>query len=449
MKRRVSRFLAIGVLVLVVGSLGMADRSRGATDAATNCASQNPCQSYTNNGKGEAIQGTSSKNDGVQGTTHFNSTGPTHFFAGVYGLDISSAGHYDAGVFGDSSLGFGILGESFTGTGVEGSSEGDGVVGISTNGLFGMLGESSGTGVDGESSAGGVGVFGQSTLSSGIGVEGLGAGIGVQADTTTNSGSIAFFASGQGGELFQGNGTGGPAFYVDNAGNTVSETTMSAYGGLVGECFTECPNDASVLVAMDNSNQLYGVEANATNSFGILFGGTGIGGDFLNFVNSKGVGALAAEDNGDLRLAGQIFTHGSCDLGCAPANGPGKHVVSYMPRESQPSMEDFGEGQLVDGRAYVALDPTFASVIASGVSYLVFLTPEGDSRGLYVTQKSATGFGVRENEGGRSTLTFDWRIVAKPYGDVSPRLPVVVDAYHPRPHVALPKPPTRLSGHKN
>jgi hypothetical protein len=87
-------------------------------------------------------------------------------------------------------------------------------------------------------------------------------------------------------------------------------------------------------------------------------------------------------------------------------------------------MEDTGEAQLVDGRAYVRIDDALANVIDRGAEYSVFITPEGDNRGLYVTQKSPTGFAVRESQSGRSTLAFAYRIVAKPYADVSSRLPM-------------------------
>jgi len=54
----------------------------------------------------------------------------------------------------------------------------------------------------------------------------------------------------------------------------------------------------------------------------------------------------------------------------------------------------------------------------------VFVTPEGDSRGLY-TQQTSDGFQVRENGGGRSSLTFDYRIIAKPLDMKATRLPTM------------------------
>jgi hypothetical protein len=46
----------------------------------------------------------------------------------------------------------------------------------------------------------------------------------------------------------------------------------------------------------------------------------------------------------------------------------------------------------------------------------VFITPNGDSESLYVINKTATSFEVRESKGGTSSLTFDYRIVAKRRG---------------------------------
>jgi hypothetical protein len=45
----------------------------------------------------------------------------------------------------------------------------------------------------------------------------------------------------------------------------------------------------------------------------------------------------------------------------------------------------------------------------------VFLTPDGDSQGwLYVAEKTANGFTVRESHHGASTIGFDYRIVGTP-----------------------------------
>jgi hypothetical protein len=45
--------------------------------------------------------------------------------------------------------------------------------------------------------------------------------------------------------------------------------------------------------------------------------------------------------------------------------------------------------------------------------YRVFLTPEGDCRGLYLRRKSANRFEVRELTGGKSSIAFSYRIVGR------------------------------------
>ena len=90
----------------------------------------------------------------------------------------------------------------------------------------------------------------------------------------------------------------------------------------------------------------------------------------------------------------------------------GTHRVLYSLESPESWFEDFGEGTLVDGKAEVKIDADFAAVVKAG-GYHIFVTPYGDSRGLYVTNRSAAGFEVREQQGGTSNLRFSYRIVAK------------------------------------
>jgi hypothetical protein len=128
---------------------------------------------------------------------------------------------------------------------------------------------------------------------------------------------------------------------------------------------------------------------------------------------------MRVDDAGNVRISGELYTSGGCKSGCVVGA-----VRSYAPKESEPTMEDVGSGRLVLGSAYVELDPAFANVVNTNSDYHVLVTPEGDSNGVYVAQRTTHGFLVRENRGGRSTLAFSYRIVAKPYGSTAPRLPM-------------------------
>jgi hypothetical protein len=134
-----------------------------------------------------------------------------------------------------------------------------------------------------------------------------------------------------------------------------------------------------------------------------------------------------ADDGGNVHITGDLFS-----TGLRPRAGT-KHVASYTPHTSVPTIEDFGEATLRDGKASVALDPSFANLIDD--RYVVFITPEGDNAGLYVSGRTLRGFEVHEARGGRSTVSFAYRILAHPYGNNGKRLPTVKVVRHPYPPI--------------
>lgn len=85
--------------------------------------------------------------------------------------------------------------------------------------------------------------------------------------------------------------------------------------------------------------------------------------------------------------------------------------------------EDFGEGQLVNGRAHVELDPLFLETVTINAEHpmKVFIQLRDDCRGTYV-KASTTGFDVFELQGGTSNASFSYRVVAKRKGYEGQRL---------------------------
>jgi hypothetical protein len=65
--------------------------------------------------------------------------------------------------------------------------------------------------------------------------------------------------------------------------------------------------------------------------------------------------------------------------------------------------------------------------VNTAIEYHVFLTPGGESEGLYVTNKTAQGFEVHEQHGGHSNISFDYRIMAKRAGHEKERLEDVTE----------------------
>jgi hypothetical protein len=125
------------------------------------------------------------------------------------------------------------------------------------------------------------------------------------------------------------------------------------------------------------------------------------------------------------------------------SNGSLKRVYSLESPESW--FEDFGSGQLSGGQATVSLETDFASIVHTD-AYRVFLTPDNDCKGLYVTGRSGGSFTVRELQGGTSNVGFDYRVVAKRADIAGARLEDVDEppTYYQPPEPALdhaPKPP--------
>jgi hypothetical protein len=99
------------------------------------------------------------------------------------------------------------------------------------------------------------------------------------------------------------------------------------------------------------------------------------------------------------------------------------HTVRlYAVQSPENWFEDFGSGTLSNGSAAVNLDPGFAQTVNTSVDYHVFITPNGESGGLYVVNKTAGGFEVREQHGEHSNVGFDYRIVGRRKGYENVRL---------------------------
>jgi hypothetical protein len=112
---------------------------------------------------------------------------------------------------------------------------------------------------------------------------------------------------------------------------------------------------------------------------------------------------------GNLIVTGQIFA-GIKDA-IVPFPDGSKRLLHCM-ESPEHWFEDFGSARLTRGRATVKLDADFAKVVTLD-GYRVFLTPEGDCKGLYVRSKRGASFEVRELQGGTSSVAFSYCIVAR------------------------------------
>jgi hypothetical protein len=332
-------------------------------------ATGNALSATSSNSSGSAVYALNTAATGINGGLVAQATSPQSsgvsgiggYFGVTGNVNTSAAGA--AAVYGISN---GMTGQTM------------GVYGLNystTDGAAGVIGNAIG------SSGRTYGVFGENANLAGIGVFGLGVnpsvtGIGsgahgVWGDTEGVNGSGAGVAGsagdGAGGEFYN-NSNSVPTLYVYNLGS----------GGTTGSGVKQSP----LLL------EAYG-------------GNTGKG--------------CTIDVGGTLNCDGTVAA-------VVPTDSGARKVSLYSVQSPENWFEDASSGQLINGSAHIDLDPTFAQTVNSGIEYHVFLTPKGDSEGLYVSNETPQGFEVHEQHNGRSNIAFDYRIMAKRIGYENVRL---------------------------
>jgi hypothetical protein len=321
------------------------------------------------------------------------------------GPDVNGYSDF-AGVFGTGVFVTGVAGTSIFGPGVYGQMGEDpeasfprtmsaGVVGAS-NDLPGVIGWSTrrhgvvGFGYDGR------GVTGRSFNS--VGVHGM-------CDSGLDSGVVGISGMnppGPGPKPLAGLAAAG----VTGISTFVGPTTFPGFSTTPG-VFGTSSGHAGVV---GTSNQLMGVYGFSTNNAGVV-------GQSANPNSFGGYFFGNVVVTGNLTVNGTISSPNKQAVVAFP---DGTQRVLYCMESPEYWFEDFGAAKLKRGRAAVKIDADFARVIKRG-DYRVFVSPEGDCRGLYVRGKTAASFEVRELAGGKSNVAFSYRIVGRRNDIKAPR----------------------------
>ena len=272
-------------------------------------------------------------------------------------------------------------------------------------GLYGVTATSfgrdlPGIGVNGKAVSGGIGVKGEAS-GSGVGVRGEG-------DTGVVGTSVG---SGDGvtGSSPQRNGVQGVSNSY-NASGVYGENSAGGYG-LAGRTYGFLNEDRAAVLGeslRDPSTAASSPNGKAAGVYG--YSETGYGGVFITGQAGSNV---PWANSGGLRVVGEIVkTFG--EYSEALPHPDGSFRLLYAPLSPESWYEDYGRAQLVEGRAEVELDADFVSVLGvDDGEYHVFLTPEGDTRGLYVESRSSRSFVVCEQQAGTGNTTFSYRVAAK------------------------------------
>ncbi len=349
-------------------------------------------------------------------------------------INSFSGGSGGVAIHGEANSGIGVRGTSVTNTGFYGASG-------SGNYLApGVEGESTNTNGNGSDDA--AGAFGLAGVTSGhypeYGAVGFGGRFGLSGQTffAASAGNVGAGVVG----LDEGSSSGNAAVAgTSNAGiggvfvANVSNFNVPTYP--VGLLAIATPNNANGAVAVAAESSSFPIYASNTGSSTYVELSTPA--DLLYGHGTPSGKGVTIDNAGNEILSGTLMTSKGSYV--RTTGGSGTTRVAYDAHATAPQIEDVGEGTLVNGRASVAIDPDLADSIDMRRAYDVFLTPDGDCKGLYVAQRTPSGFVVRELQGGRSSLTFSYRLVAKPIDETGERLARAA-AIPERPHPLFPAP---------
>jgi len=427
------RGVLAGVAAVVAGVLAKAGervaQAGGAQDSALICGEMNTAISETSlvrSGAGQNANGLYVEHDST-----------------------ASAG---AAVFGNSVQAMGVRGHSGVQDGVHGSTDGSGQ-GSGTLGLYGSVTRPSGyvAGVLGVAPAGITAVQGVADSPGPVapqGTAGVGGtsstGYGVVGSSSSNYGAYGI-SNNNSGVLGQSNtGVGVQGSANGNVGVLgTSNTSVGVYANSLQQygLYATSPNNYAAIATSNTGTGVYGT---SNGNVGVLGTSNSSIGGFFSSGSSTGLyatgpsSAFAARFDGPVQVNGPFTVLGGPKSAAVP-HPDGSHRRLYCVESPESWFEDFGRGQLANGRAQVRLDRDFAALV-HGDDYYVFLTPLGNSGGLYVNSKTPAGFEVREQGGGTSDLSFDYRVVARRKDIAGPRLErVELPAAPQRP--AAPQPP--------
>ncbi len=305
----------------------------------------------------------------------------------IWAVNTASSGtNIGCGIYARTSQsnGFGVWGANAhtSGTGVVGAGNnvGPSYLGNGSGGAF----SSTNVGVFGygDITSDSWGVLGISAATDGTGV--VGAGNNQTASHLTDGSGGAFTGSKTGSYSIAKNSTGTGVIGVGN-NQTSSTLTKGSGGAFIGDSI--------------------GVYGKATKS------GNGTwGGYFVNGTTNVGYAYVGGRDNNGTNR--KVWGNGT--VSTIVKNTAGELVSLSCPEAPEIYFQDYGEGQLVNGKAHIELDPDFALNVTINEKHplRVFIQLEDDCQGVYVTNKTKTGFDVIELNGGSSNAKFMWTVTA-------------------------------------
>jgi hypothetical protein len=231
-----------------------------------------------------------------------------------------------------------------------------------------------------------------STAATGIGVIGLGNNITTVTSGTAGSGGV-FNGTTLGTLGFSNTAASGVG--VMGAGNNITSFTLPVAGSGVNA------NGFTYGITAYSSSNSNGTAGSPSRAGGYFQSGSGAGLSYAYVASEEGAGVpRKIVGNGTVNTIVKDLTD--------------HYVLLSAPETPENLFMDYGTGQLQNGKVHITIDPILSKNIEVNDAHplRVFVQLEGDCKGVYVTNKTSTGFDVVELQGGTSNISFSWNVVA-------------------------------------
>jgi len=262
-----------------------------------------------------------------------------------------------------------------------------------------------------------------------IGIAGYGSG----------TGSTIYSQNTGGGTAMRGISTSATAFGLFASNTNANGTGILAAGNNAGASYLVAGSGGAFTGA---TTGIWGRTTGATATGGIfsgnasgatgIVGGSGMAAVGTNFgvvgFSSSAVAGVARTggyfDTGSgqsyayvgFRTAGNVSRkiEGNGTVNTVVKDLDDKLVVLSCPEAPENLFQDFGQGQLQNGRSHIDLDPIFAKNIIVNEKHplRVFVQLKGDCNGVFVSNENGSGFDIIELKGGNSNAKFTYFITA-------------------------------------
>lgn len=183
---------------------------------------------------------------------------------------------------------------------------------------------------------------------------------------------------------------------------------------------------AAAGIPLQQNPQVLHVREQQNGQIGIVQEDLNLQGYYITNV----AGLRGKDDVWNIDEQGRFITHVQTSEG---------NTALYALQSKQTEYIFSGTSTLVFGEASILFDQVTQDIIDPAAAIKVSITLTAEANGVYVSQKSATGFTVKELSGGTSTATFDWVVIAQRKSD-SDDVPLAPPAEEDPPIEAEPDP---------